>query len=382
MRKCKVVIDTNVLLDYPNVIQEFEEIFLPSAVLEELDKLKKDRNLGYKARRASRAIDEATNISYILEENYEMPDGWDKNKNDNKIIMCAKEKGLLIISNDLLVRAKAAALKLNYEGYTKNYDVITSYVEKTLTDEEINQFYAKELTFEEKYVIIKDSMGNIIDTNVKSPTFKSAMLGTVRPLDQYQAIAMDSLINDTFTTLTGKAGTAKTLLSLAYAFQEIEKGRKRKIIIIHNPTCVQGATELGFYKGDAIEKLMQSSIGNILKTKLGGEMMVNQLIKQEVIEAVPMSDCRGMEIPEGSILYVTEAQNLTSEMAKLIIQRAAEDVKVIFDGDYDAQVDSYLYEHNNGLKRVIEVFSKYDLFSHVRLVNIYRSEIANIAEEL
>ena len=114
MRKCKVVIDTNVLLDYPNVIQEFEEIFLPSAVLEELDKLKKDRNLGYKARRASRVIDEATNISYILEENYEMPDGWDKNKNDNKIIMCAKEKGLLIISNDLLVRAKAAALKLNY----------------------------------------------------------------------------------------------------------------------------------------------------------------------------------------------------------------------------------------------------------------------------
>lgn len=379
----KVIVDTNVLLDYPDVVEKYEEIYLPSVVLEELDKLKRDKNLGFKVRRAARIIDSAQNIKFILEDNYTMPDGWD-DKNDNKIVMCAKKYGLTIISNDLLLKAHAESAGVKCERYHKNYDAIVSYVEKTLTDEEVNLFFDKnyDFEFEEKYVIVKDRDGNIIGTNIKPPTFKSEALGTIRPKDSYQAIAMDSLINDKFTVLTGKAGTAKTLLSLAYALQEIEKNRRRKLIIIHNPTKVQGSEELGYYKGDFIEKLMQSSIGNILKTKLGGEMSVNQLIKQEKLEVVPASDCRGMEIPEDCILYVTEAQNLTTEMMKLIIQRTEEGAKIIFDGDYDTQVDSILYEHNNGLKRVIEVFSSYDFFSHIRLVNIYRSEIANIAEGL
>lgn len=379
----KVIVDTNVLLDYPDVVEKYEEIYLPSVVLEELDKLKRDKNLGFKVRRAARIIDSAQNIKFILEDNYTMPDGWD-DKNDNKIVMCAKKHGLTIISNDLLLKAHAESAGVRCERYHKNYDAIVSYVEKTLTDEEVNLFFDKnyDFEFEEKYVIVKDRDGNIIGTNIKPPTFKSEAFGIIRPKDYYQAIAMDSLINDKFTVLTGKAGTAKTLLSLAYALQEIEKNRRRKLIIIHNPTKVQGSEELGYYKGDFIEKLMQSSIGNILKTKLGGEMAVNQLIKQEKLEVVPASDCRGMEIPEDCILYVTEAQNLTTEMMKLIIQRTAEGAKIIFDGDYDAQVDSILYEHNNGLKRVIEVFSSYDFFSHIRLVNIYRSEIANIAEGL
>jgi len=96
-----------------------------------------------------------------------------------------------------------------------------------------------------------------------------------------------------------------------------------------------------------------------------------------------LADCRGMEIRDNEILYLTETQNTTVELIKLALSRVSSGAKVIIEGDYKTQVDSSIFEgSHNGLKRVIDVFKGNELFGYVELQNIWRSKIAQLAEGL
>ena len=68
---------------------------------------------------------------------------------------------------------------------------------------------------------------------------------------------------------------------------------------------------------------------------------------------------------------------------KLALQRIGEDSICIVEGDYNAQVDLSSYSgNNNGMKRMSEVFRGHSLYGEVELQNIYRSKIAEIAEQM
>ena len=90
-----------------------------------------------------------------------------------------------------------------------------------------------------------------------------------------------------------------------------------------------------------------------------------------------------MEIRDNEILYMTECQNTTTELIKLALSRVSAGAKVIIEGDYKTQVDSYLFEgKNNGLKRVIDAFKGHEEFGYIELQNIWRSKLAQLAELL
>ena len=129
---------------------------------------------------------------------------------------------------------------------------------------------------------------------------------------------------------------------------------------------------------------MQNSVGAMLVSKFGGDpMAVDQLIQDGMLEILPFSDIRGFEVSESQIMYISEAQNLNVDLAKLAIQRCAEGAKIILEGDPQTQVDHYSFEGNqNGLRRVIEVFEGTEGFSHIYLPNIRRSKIADLAEKM
>lgn len=100
---------------------------------------------------------------------------------------------------------------------------------------------------------------------------------------------------------------------------------------------------------------------------------------------LPVADCRGIDIGSDSktCLYVTEAQNLSVDLMKLILQRAGKNCQVILDGDTETQLDLIDYAGpNNGLIRVSNLFKGEDCFGQVDLKNIYRSEVAAIADKL
>jgi predicted ribonuclease YlaK len=174
------------------------------------------------------------------------------------------------------------------------------------------------------------------------------------------------------------------MLALAALFEKLEDGEIDKIIIFCNPVVTRGAAKLGFYPGDKNDKLLDSQIGNFLIGKLGSITEVEKMLDEETLLLVPVGDCRGMDTNgKRAGCYITEAQNTTADMMKLILQRVGEDCIMILDGDDLCQVDLKDYSgNNNGLRRTSQAFRGEDIYAEVTLKNIYRSRIAQIAERM
>ena len=82
-------------------------------------------------------------------------------------------------------------------------------------------------------------------------------------------------------------------------------------------------------------------------------------------------------------IYMTEAQNTTIDMMKLMLQRIGEDSVCIMEGDDCAQVDMSAYSGaNNGIRRLSEVFRGDNNYGEITLQKCYRSHIAELAEKM
>ena len=408
----KYIVDTNVLMSLESLegLVKYCEgiVIIPIYVVEELDNLKtKEAERGFQARRALRNMEVIKdNIDFFIPQKSVatvLPDAWKAEKVDNLLIGYAltlvyQDEDVVMLSNDLNVRIKCESLGIASETYREISQIGKGWVEVKLSDSEFAVFQeGKRDQWNvplNQYLIIKDTDGyrvravykSLGDTDwlkVNPENLGSLYLGTVSPKDAYQQCAIDSLLEDDFTVITGKAGSGKTLLSLSYCLRQIQGNAREKLVIFANPVKTKGAEQLGFYPGDRTTKLMQNSIGAMLSSKLGDEMGTEMLMQTGKVEILPVSDIRGYEVGPKQIMYITEAQNMSIDLLKLAVQRCAQGSKIILEGDVCTQVDHYTFEGaNSGLRRVIDVFEGYDGFSHVDLPNIYRSHIADKAEEL
>lgn len=267
-----------------------------------------------------------------------------------------------------------------------------------MNEDRLANFYSMEDKLPEvalnEYIIIQDAAsGSLLGPYKKKSygfdscefrTLESEYIGNIKPKnkDPYQIAFIDSLYTNQVTFCIGNAGSGKSLISLAYAFQELERGHINKIYMFVNPMSARGAARLGFLPGDLNEKLLGCQIGNILSTKLGDMFIAEQLINNGQLVIVPMSNSRGIDIPKGSLVYSTESQNLDVYLMKLLLQRIPDDVKVIIEGDVRQTDDDAFEGKRNGLSRAIEVFTGKDYVGIVELKNCYRGRLASDAEEM
>lgn len=399
----KVFVDTNILLSPIFDFNNYEKVYLSIVTVEELDGLKKSDEVGYLARRASNNIENANNKEIIL-FNTENKVDFLEHKNDNTILSMAFntylfDKEVIFLTDDLNLKFKAESLKLPCERYKfkdENFELYKGYKEVTLSEYEQAVHYECPINkwnlLNNEYLIIKNEDGEVIDKQcwtekgfrpVIGKPFKSMYLGDIKAKDVYQQLAIDSLTNSQFTILTGAAGSAKSLLSLAYIMQQIQNNKINKCVVIFNPVKLKNNEQLGYYSGTRTEKLLQNSIGGILSSKLGDMIMVETLISQGKLMIIPTSDIRGIEISERDCILVTEAQNTDSYTMKTILQRATEGCKVIVEGDVEEQQDiKHCSKRDNGMLKAINTFKGSDLFSCVKLQNIYRSKLADIAQSM
>lgn len=411
----KLFLDTNALLNLQGAA--FKENFIISQkTLEEIENIKssglKDNEIKYKARKIAHLLDEYYG-SYIVKK-------YDSDvKNvlqlltldetpDNIILATAyivnKETPVLVCTDDLNCRFIAREIfglktKGSYDlDLVKNVDKYKGYKEVTLSNSEMSDFYLHQNSnpfgcIRNEYLIVRKSDGEVVDTlcwdgesfrKVCSKSIKSTMFGDkIRPKDVYQSCAIDSILSNTMTIISGRAGTGKSLISLITIMNLIEAGHYDRAVIMFNPTKARGATDMGAYTGSAIEKAMQNSVGSMLTTKFGDRFAVDLLIQQDKIKLVSVADVRGMEIRDNEVLYMSETQNMTVELLKLCLSRASNQCKIILEGDYQSQVDSYLFEgSSNGMKRAIDVFRGEEEFGYVHLPNVWRSRIAEMCEKL
>ena len=389
-----------------------ERFYVSSTSLHELEHIKTSKNkiedVRYKARKLSHLLDEHYNDYDVVVYNFEISDyiistlGLDATIPDNQIVGTAKyiseKEDVVFITNDICLKNIARSLGLEVCSVeNNNLDEYKGFVEKSLSEEDMAYFYEhnSENIFGlliNQYVILKDGKDEIVDAyrwngTQHEPLFKrniqSLYFDKLKSKDIYQSCAIDSLMNCTITAITGKAGSGKSLLALMSAMYLIEKGKYDRIVVMFNPTKTRGASDMGYYGGDFIDKAMQNSIGQILTTKFGDRYAVDLLLSQNKLKLVSMADCRGMEISDSEILWITESQNTSIDLIKLCLSRVSSGAKVFIEGDYLSQVDSNAFDgNNNGLKRMIDVFKGHEEFGYVQLQNVWRSKIAELCELL
>lgn len=415
----KKIFDTSSLLLTEDLFNSNDEIIIPSIVLEELEKIKtavnKDENIKYSARQLLHFLDKNSDKficsiynnlmeSYIYKANLEL-------NNDSRILACAcfikdsfPEEEIIFYTNDLAMKEIAKNFfNLKTESIELKKDDYYGYTDLYLSEEEMAQLYTDFSSFIKNYNIHINEYINIynketferVDTicclgdtfrPLKYKTFSSRQFGDIKPYknDIYQAMAFDSLLNNTITMIKGPAGTGKTHLSLSYLFYLLEKDKISKIIIFCNTIATKNAARLGFYPGSKDEKLLDSQIGNLLASKLGDKIAVEQLIESGKLLLLPLSDIRGYDTSGMNAgIYISEAQNLDIELLKLALQRVGDDSIVILDGDIQSQVDLIDYEgFNNGMRKASKVFRGQDFYGEITLKSIHRSKIAEIANKM
>lgn len=420
--------DTSALLEKDNsFIQNANNggvNLISSIVLKELEDIKnsnrKDEETKYKARRLLRELSQNKDKYQLVIYKKE----WDEEivkepslclNNDGRLIYQAKKEEeelaqkepyvhFTFVTGDLSCYEIYKAFNPGHEAEYCNEkeDEYNGYIHVfCANDNEMAKTYEtlygsenSYLAEKNQYILVRDSEGKIVDRYkwngseyVRTPDFycfESKLFGKVKPQTPYQLIAMDSLATNKMTMLRGKAGSGKSLLSLAYLYSELDKGNIEKIIIFCNTVAAKGAAKLGFYPGTRTEKLLDSSIGSFLIGKFGAIEGVEQEIAKGRLELMPMADVRGYDTTgKKAGIYITEAQNLDIELMKLALQRIGSDCICILDGDDRAQVDMSLYAgSNNGMKRVSEVFRGTPWYGEVRLPQVLRSEIAALADKL
>lgn len=402
--------DTNAVLKLQSKIFE-DEFVLSSTTLHELEHIKtsknKDEETKYNARRAIHLLDEKSDrynvITFTTDVDELMHEYGVFDSPDNEIIACAKyyskKEDIVFVTNDICCKVIAKDIfKLDVESVGDNIDDnYKGFVEKSLSEEDMAYFYEhnSENMFGlliNQYLILKDEKDEIVDAyrwngtqheSLFKKNIQSLYFDKLKSKDIYQSCAIDSLMNCTITAITGKAGSGKSLLALMSAMYLIEKGKYDRIVVMFNPTKTRGASDMGFYSGDFIDKAMQNSIGQILTTKFGDRYAVDLLLSQNKLKLVSMADCRGMEISDSEILWITESQNTSIDLIKLCLSRVSSGAKVFIEGDYLSQVDSNAFDgNNNGLKRMIDVFKGHEEFGYVQLQNVWRSKISQLCELL
>lgn len=380
--------------------------------LEEIKTSKfKDDDIKFKAKKVSQLLNfyygQYTIVNYEKDWDsmYVEPNPILLDNNDSKIVVCAYHYAethpeTIFVTDDTNCNNIARSIGLNTKNLIskteKNY---TGYkIETCMTDEAIADFYNKVYegdTFDllpNQYLILKRN-SDIIDSyvlrnnkleQIQFNSFKSKMLGEVKPLDAFQKLAMDSLKNNKLTMLRGSAGTGKSYLALGYLFECLENSRINKIIIFCNTVATAGSAKLGYYPGDRTIKLLDSQIGNFLISKMGDRSQVERMLSEGTLMLLPMSDIRGFDTTGMNAgVYITEAQNLNIDLIKLALQRIGDDSICILDGDTETQVDLGIYSgSNNGMRRVSSIFKGQPFYGEITLPICHRSTIASIAEKL
>ena len=431
------VIDTNVLIHRPDAILSFKdsEVVIPIWVLEELDKLKGEHEgRGRSARAAIRFLNEVSRhgnlqqgvklesggiLKVELEYDRSVEESLSSDKMDNKIILCAKylqrsslhrnSPDVFFVSKDINARIKAISIGIKAVDYEKHkvnikylYDgfrelqIDKATMEALRENGEVpmpevsvypNQYLILKENLEEKAFLIARCDGPQQMLKLLDPAMEP-ILG-IRPLNPQQRIAFDLLLNDDIklVTLIGKAGTGKTLLSLAAGLQNTMEEKNYTRVLLSRPVIPMGK-DIGYLPGAKNQKMshwMQPLFDNLEyiidvahKQNLKS---IDQVLNNKIIEIEALTYIRGRSLPKQYII-IDEAQNLSPHEVKTIVSRAGEGTKVVITGDPHQIDNPYLDAESNGLTCLVEAFRDVDIAGHVTLGHSERSPLAELASEL
>ena len=160
--------------------------------------------------------------------------------------------------------------------------------------------------------------------------------GSVSPKTEGQHRYVKMVKNNDVVFSIGPAGTGKTYLSVAFALAALDANEVDRIILCR--PAVEAGESLGFLPGDLKEKVdpYLAPLYDSLHT-LYSESKLSQLLKNKIIEVVPLAYMRGRTL-DSAYMILDEAQNATPLQMKMFLTRLGVGSRSIITGDI-TQVD-------------------------------------------
>ncbi len=365
---------------------------------------------------------------------FKLPPGLPQGKADNQILGVVQSlreqqpgRDIVLVSKDINMRVKARALGLPAEDY---------YNDKTLEDGDLlytgvlplpADFWDRHgktmeswqqggVTFYRisgplvpalminQFVYLEVPGATALYARVTEITGKTAVLKTLRDYthgknavwgvtarNREQNFALNLLMDPEcdFITLTGTAGTGKTLMTLAAGLSQVLDDRRYTEIIVTRVTVPVG-DDIGFLPGNEEEKMgpwmgaLDDNLEVLARTDSSagewGRAATNDLVRSK-IKIKSLNFMRGRTFLNKFVL-IDEAQNLTPKQMKTLITRAGPGTKIVCLGNL-AQIDTpYLTEGSSGLTYAVDRFKGWPHGGHVTLARGERSRLADFASEV
>jgi len=424
------VLDTSVLLSDPHAILRFaeHEVVLPVVVITELEGKRHHSELGYFARSALRLLDDLRMMhgrldrpipvgvdggTVRVELNHmsegALPNGMRLGDNDTRILAVAAnlaKEGLAVtvVSKDLPMRVKAAALGINAEEYRAQQVIESGWTGMTtaqLTESEMSGLWR------DGGLVIADlaTPGDLADqpvhTGVIMHSPRGSALGKVtrdgriavvrgdrevfglRGRSAEQRVAIDHLLDSAIgiISLGGRAGTGKSALALCAGLEAVLERQEHRKVLVFRPLYAVGGQELGYLPGSESEKMnpWAEAVFDTLGSVVAQEV-VDDVLARGLLEVLPLTHIRGRSLHDAFVI-VDEAQSLERNVLLTVLSRIGQNSKVVLTHDI-AQRDNLRVGRHDGVVAVIEALKNNDLFAHVTLTRSERSAIAALVTEM
>jgi PhoH-like ATPase len=446
-RRDVFVLDTNVFLVDSAAMHSFgrAEIIIPITVLEEIDKFKNyDGATGANARKTARELNRlfrknGFNVArgVVLPnggrlkvkttvDTTKLPKTLDKNKNDNKIMLTAlvlsktlKGKRVVLVTNDITMAVKAAALGLDTQDYAVpernsiEIDTNGSYTgQRTLvvdddivenvnsdkpsslkdtTSLHLNEFLILRSSSNPKKTALVRYVGSNKPLR-KIFTSKQVSFYGVTPKNKDQRLCVDLLTDQSIdmVTITGTAGSGKTLLSLAVGLHLVMEKNAYSKLVLFRPIIPFGE-DIGYLPGEKDDKMhpwlypiwdnMYELLSNGSKTNGRNQKKVSEqieeLIAQNYLEVGALTYIKGRSL-KNSFIIVDEAEDLTPNEIKMIATRVGEGSKVVFTGDITQIDNPKLNVYDCGIAKAIHALADEPSVGHITLPVSERSTLAGL----
>jgi len=321
-------------------------------------------------------------------------------KNDYKIIACAKNEDAILVTRDKMLRVIARDF-VKVEDYQadklKVKELYKGYRQIFVPEHKIEALYRNQLENEyglypNEFIIMTNECNpkhvgvgickkdRIVPCDFDRMNTKGLRL-KLKPLNLEQKMLMYLALDDDIpcVSVMGASGKGKSLMLIDTALASVFNKDYNQFLYTKSTISVDKREELGFYKGDLEDKLkphvqpLYSSIEFLYQKELFNEKerksvdeKVNELIEQDILRLYPLANIRGMSI-FNKVVMLDEGQNTTNHMMKSLVTRLNDNSKLFVTGDVGQIDDKNLNKFNNGLVHLIEAGKEEDFIGHITL---------------